>query len=91
MITKEEMEDIWNNKPIGYLKDFLKRQKKVKKYVIKICSVSSDENPQETFVIESLGSSANHKWMAEQEAIKLYKQKYPDLKHSSWRYNVSKV
>jgi hypothetical protein len=25
MLTKIEMEDIWNNKPVDYLKDFMKK------------------------------------------------------------------
>jgi hypothetical protein len=28
MLSKVEMEDIWNNKPVGYLKDLMKRNKK---------------------------------------------------------------
>ena len=29
MLTKIEMEDIWNNKPVDYLKDFMKKNKKL--------------------------------------------------------------
>lgn len=37
MLTKAELEDIWNNKPVGYLKNkYLRRGKLPKKYVVEI-------------------------------------------------------
>ena len=34
MLTKQEMEDIWNNKPIDYLKNIVKKNKNLKKYKV---------------------------------------------------------
>ena len=36
MVSKAEMEDIWNNKPVGYLKDMMKRNKKTPLYKVKL-------------------------------------------------------
>lgn len=32
MLTKQEMEYIWNNEPVGYLKNLFKKGRKLKKY-----------------------------------------------------------
>ena len=36
MLTKAEMEDIWNNKPVGYLKTMMKRNKNTSLYKVTI-------------------------------------------------------
>jgi hypothetical protein len=36
MVSKAEMEDIWNNKPVGYLKYLMKRNKKASLYKVKL-------------------------------------------------------
>jgi hypothetical protein len=36
MLNKAEMEDIWNNKPVGYLKDLLKKNKNTSLYKVTI-------------------------------------------------------
>lgn len=36
MYTKEEMEDIWNNKPVGFLKIETSRRKGLKKFSVVI-------------------------------------------------------
>ena len=35
-LTKTEMEDIWNTKPVGYLADLRKRNKNTKLYKVKL-------------------------------------------------------
>jgi hypothetical protein len=36
MLTKTEMEDIWNNKPVGHLKYLMKRNKNTSLYKVTI-------------------------------------------------------
>ena len=35
-MTREEMEDIWENKPYGYFKNIVKTRKKLNKYKVRI-------------------------------------------------------
>jgi len=36
MLNKAEMEDIWNNKPVGYLKNMMKRNKNTSLYKVTV-------------------------------------------------------
>lgn len=36
MLTKVQMEDVWNNKPVDYLKNFMKKNKKTSLYKITV-------------------------------------------------------
>jgi DNA-binding LytR/AlgR family response regulator len=84
---KAELERIWNEEPIGYLKARLKRAKKEKTYIVNIQTIEHAENPKETITIVT----DNRQDVAVSMAMTEYKKKYPDLKHSSWRYNVRKL
>lgn len=81
---KAELERIWNDEPIGYLKMVLKRKKKEKTYIVKISSQQVTTNPEQQFEIVTTGD----KWTAQTEATKKYKEMYPTLVHSQWRINV---
>lgn len=53
MFTKKEMEDIWNHKPVGYLKTQMKGLKGKKKYkvVLRPYTVNKVWHPNEEFVV----------------------------------------
>lgn len=82
-ITKNQMEDIWNNKPVGYLRTFKKNQKGVKAFQVTIQGYERKLHPEETFTILSKRMD-DAKW----EAQNLLRNKYPELKFEGYFYTV---
>lgn len=85
MITKEEMEDIWNNKPIGYLKERLKKIKTTHNFIVNIEGVTMTVGPKERFLIRAKKADEAFDFAKFE-----YKKKHPNIKVDSWRYNARK-
>ena len=81
MLTKAEMEDIWNNKPVDYLKSYKKKMKGSKMYRVKLTAINYNPGPSEEFEVR--GSS---KLDAEITARNEYIKKY-NLRPDAWRIN----
>lgn len=81
MLTKVEMEDIWNNKPVDYLKTYKKKMKGSKMYRVKLTAINYTSGPSDEFEVR--GSS---KLDAEIAAKNEYTKKY-NLRPDAWRIN----
>jgi hypothetical protein len=81
MLTKVEMENIWHNKPIDYLKSYNKKMKGSKMYRVKLTSINYNLGPTEEFEVR--GSS---KLDAEITAKNEYVKKY-NTRPDAWRIN----
>lgn len=86
MLSKEEMEDIWNNKPIGYLKGQMSRLKKLKKYSCNVVPYKEVYGEKEIFLVK-----AETTYAAELSAIELYKAKYPSSEWENFKVNMRLV
>lgn len=86
MLSKEEMEDIWQNKPIGYLKSQMSRLKKLKKYSCVVVPYKYVYGEKDVFVVK-----VETVYSAELEAIELYKAKYPSSEWEVYKVNVRLV
>lgn len=71
ILTKEQMEDIWRNKPVGYLKIEKERLKKHKKYTCSVTPVYQNFGIRDEFVVFAIS-----KYDAELKATEEYKKKY---------------
>ncbi len=82
-LTKAEMEDIWQNKPVGYFATLKKTLKGTKTYRLKVMPYKYDYLPEGIFVvrakrIEDAQIFAREEW---------YK-KFPDYgRPDAWRYS----
>ena len=83
MLTKEEMEDIWNNRPIGYLKSRMSEIKKLKNYVCEVKPYKWIYGTKDNFAVRSINQST-----AEFAAIEMYKTKYPSEEWVDFKVNV---
>ena len=82
MLSKQEMEDIWHNKPIGYLKSQISKLKKLKTYSCSVMPYKQVYGETAVFTVK-----AETVYTAELKAIELYKAKYPS---SEWKdYNTN--
>jgi hypothetical protein len=50
-VTKEELEDIWQNKPYGYWDSFRKQQKGRKRYKVKLQPFRKDYYEEKEFTV----------------------------------------
>lgn len=71
ILSKTEMEDIWHNKPVGYLKTEKARLKKYKKYICSVQPYKYDYGVHEEFVVLAVS-----KYDAELRATDEYKKKH---------------
>ena len=81
MLTKADMEDIWYNKPYGYLFSYKKKMKGTKMYRVFLTSINYNYGPREEFEVR--GSS---KLDAEITARNEYIKKY-NMRPDAWRIN----
>jgi hypothetical protein len=79
MLTKTEMEDIWNNKPVDYLKDFMKKNKKTTLY--KVTIQPYERKLHDMHEVEVRAKNYND---ATDLAQKQIKNKYPDQQIDGW-------
>lgn len=86
MLTKAEMEDIWKNKPIGYLKNEISKLKKLKYYSCDVMPYKQVYGVKETFIVR-----ADTMYTAELYAIEFYKAKYPPDEWKDYKVNVRLV
>ena len=79
MVSKAEMEDIWNNKPVGYLKDMMKRNKNTSLYKVKL-------QPYQRWLLDihEVEIRAKNKDEATTLAQKEIRSKYPDQQIDGW-------
>lgn len=80
-LTKAEMEDIWQNKPIGYFATLKKRLKDTKKYRLQLEPYTYNYLPKEIFEVraKTIGD-------AQFEARSLYREKHKDLRPDGYIY-----
>ena len=81
MLTKVEMEDIWHNKPVDYLKSYNKKTKGSKMYRVKLTAINYNPGPTEEFEVRG-SSKLDAEITAKNEYIKKYNTR-PD----AWRIN----
>lgn len=81
MLTKVEMEDIWHNKPIDYLKSYKKKMKGSKMYRVKLTAINYNPGPTEEFEVRG-SSKLDAEITAKNEYIKKHNTR-PD----AWRIN----
>lgn len=81
-LTKIEMEDIWNNKPMNYLKSVKAARKGTKKYVVNIQGFERVLGPSETFTVY-----AKNREDASWKAKDLLREKHPTAKIDMFSYN----
>ena len=81
MLTKVEMEDIWHNKPVDYLKSYNKKTKGSKMYRVKLTAINYNPGPTEEFEVRGF-SKLDAEITAKNEYIKKYNTR-PD----AWRIN----
>lgn len=86
MISRSEMEDIWNNKPYGYLKVLKKKLKNKKKYRVKLQPYSY--NFHDTYEIEVMAKDSADSYV---EAKNIVIEKLKDKKIDGWRYIRSSI
>jgi hypothetical protein len=79
MLTKTEMEDIWNNKPVDYLKDFMKKNKKTTLY-----KVTVQPYERKLHDMHDVEVRAKNRDDAIALAQKEIKNKYPDQQIGGW-------
>jgi hypothetical protein len=78
-LTKQEMEDIWNSKPVNYLKSVKAARKGMKKFVVKVQGYERIPGPCETFTVISR-SQSDARWQAQT----LLWQKHPNVKFETY-------
>ena len=82
-ITKEEMEDIWNNKPVKYLSMLKKERKGRKVFKVTIQGYEYKMHEPETFEILSKYKE-DAKWTAQS----MLRQKYPNIPFEGYKYKI---
>ncbi len=73
-LTKAEMEDIWHNKPVNYLKVLKGKLKGTKKYDVTVQAYSMQKHEKVNITVISTSKSAAE-WKAREE----YRKMFPDL------------
>lgn len=82
MLSKQEMEDIWHNKPIDYLKTFNKKMKGAKMYKVHLTPIKYDTCETEAFEVRAK-TKDGAVFAAKEEYYKKYGNVFPD----AWRVN----
>jgi hypothetical protein len=82
MLTKQEMEDIWHNKPIDYLKTLNKNMKGTKMYKVHLTPVKYDISETEAFEVRA--KSKDDAVIAAKEE---YYKKHGKIRPDAWRVN----
>ena len=82
-LTKQEMEDIWNKKPVGYLKSIKASRKGMKKFIVKIQGYERVKGPCETFTI-ICRTKNDAIWSAQSQL----RQKHPNVPFETYSYIV---
>jgi len=83
MITKAEMEDIWHNKPVDYLKVVKQKMKGTKKYKVNLTPMTYEKGKADTFEVRAK-SKIDAEIAAKNEYIKKHGVMYPD----AWRISA---
>jgi hypothetical protein len=91
VLSKTEMEDIWNNKPHGYFSSEKKRLKQYKRYSCSVAPYKNVYGTRETFVV-----LATSKYDAEFKARDEYMKKHDitEFKESGyfgWTQNIMEM
>jgi hypothetical protein len=82
-LSKAEMEDIWNNKPAGYLKNVKAARKGMKKFVVQIQGFERIKGPAEVFTVITKTKN-DAMWQAQS----LLRQKHPNVMFETYTYNI---
>jgi hypothetical protein len=83
MITKAEMEDIWHNKPVDYLKVVKQKMKGSKMYKVNLTPIKYEKGEADTFEVRAK-SKIDAEIAAKNEYIKKHGTIYPD----AWRISA---
>ena len=83
IISKAELEDIWGNKPFGYLKKHKNELKKYKTYFVSFRPYNINRLQDDKFKVRAIS-----KYMAETQARKEYTEKY-NIKTDPYSWNTS--
>jgi hypothetical protein len=83
MITKAEMEDIWHNKPVDYLKVVKQKMKGSKMYKVHLTPIKYEKGEADTFEVRAK-SKVDAEIAAKNEYIKKHGAMYPD----AWRISA---
>lgn len=83
MITKAEMEDIWHNKPVDYLKVVKQKMKGTKKYRVNLTPIKYEKGETETFEVRAK-SKADAEFVAKNQYNMKHGTVYPD----AWRISA---
>lgn len=87
ILSKSEMENIWQSKPYGYWQSYKKRIKKQKFYSCELQTFKWVYGEKETYAVK-----AESKYAAELEAKSLYRKKYNISDHvEGWKINVREM
>ena len=86
ILSKQEIEDIWYNKPVGYYQDLKKKLKKQKFYSVELQTYQYSYGVKEAFAVK-----ATNKYEAELAAKELYKKKYDVEKYPNWKIYVREM
>lgn len=83
-LSKAEMEDIWSNKPVGYLSSIKKSLKGTRMYKIKVTPFSYNNLVSDTFTIRARNIDE-----AQMNARQEWYTKYSEVhgRPDGWRYN----
>ena len=79
-LTKAELEDIWNNKPVGYLKDYMKKIKSTKLYDVQVQPFRYDYMEKFSTVVR-----AKNRDEAYRSAQEEFRSKDRSVKIDGWR------
>jgi hypothetical protein len=83
MITKAEMEDIWHNKPVDYLKVVKQKMKGSKMYKVNLTPIKYEKGEADTFEVRAK-SKIDAEIVAKNEYIKKHGWNSPD----AWRISA---
>lgn len=87
MFTKSEMEDIWNNKPVGYLKSITK--KKLKRFKVTYIPVHEMVNYSESVEVFAASMDSARYSKETTELFNKLQKKYP--KHYSFKVKCQEI
>ena len=82
-LSKTEMEDIWYNKPVDYLKVVKQKMKGSKMYRVNLTPMKYEKGEPDTFEVRAK-SKTDAEIAAKNEYIKKHGVSYPD----AWRIGV---
>jgi len=79
-LTKQEMEDIWHNKPVDYLKVVKQKMKNTRMYRVNVTPIKYEKGEADTFVVRAK-SKTDAEFAAKNEYMMKHGTVYPD----AWR------